>query len=124
MRRGGQGHLTEVSPGSARGQCFVVGDGRRLSNTGQRSPNLETLKVSTTSLMSRFPIARVTRPLMSVGKICDNGMKVEFDDVKAVVRDSSGFRICCFERKPDGLYTDSRLQIRVSARRGERVAAG
>ena len=42
---------------------------------------------------------------MSVGKICDNGMKVEFDDKQAIVRDASGQQVCVFERKPGGLYT-------------------
>ena len=41
---------------------------------------------------------------MSVGKMCDNGLEVTFDDVKAVVRDKSGAQICVFERKPGGLY--------------------
>ena len=39
---------------------------------------------------------------MSVGKICDNGLKVEFDDEKAVVRDKLGAQVCVFERKPGG----------------------
>ena len=41
---------------------------------------------------------------MSVGKMCDNGLEVTFDDVKAVVRDKNGVQICVFERKPGGLY--------------------
>jgi len=96
------GYLTEVSPGSARGQCFVVGNGGRLDNLGQRALNLEPLDDPATSLSSCFQIARVTRPLMSVGKICDNGCKVEFDDTQAIVRDKAGVQICVFERKPGG----------------------
>ena len=30
------GYFSEVSPGSSRGQCFVVGNGGRLSDMGQR----------------------------------------------------------------------------------------
>ena len=41
---------------------------------------------------------------MSVGKICDNGMRVTFDDKKAFVRDAGGADVCVFERKPGGLY--------------------
>ena len=96
------GYLTEVSPGSSRGQCFVVGNGGRLENMGQRSLNLEPMNDSSTPLSSCFQIARVTRPLMSVDKICDNGLKVEFDDEKAVVRDKLGAQVCVFERKPGG----------------------
>ena len=56
-------------------------------------------------LRSIFQIAKVTRPLMSVGKICDNGMEILFDEKRAVVRDKSdGSELCVFERKPGGLY--------------------
>ena len=43
---------------------------------------------------------------MSVGKICDNGMKVVFDDVSATVIDRKDDSVLCvFEQKPGGLYT-------------------
>ena len=99
------GYDTKPSPGSSRGQCFIVGNGGRLDNMGQRDLNLEPLNDSGTPLQSCFQIARVTRPLMSVGRICDNGLKVEFDDKQAVVRDKDGTSVCMFERKPGGLYT-------------------
>ena len=35
-------------------------------------------------------VADVTRPLLSVSKICDNGMKVIFDDKLATIDDKSG----------------------------------
>ena len=54
---------------------------------------------------SCFQIARATRPLMSVGRICGNRSKEELSEIQAVVRDASGARICVFERKPGGLYT-------------------
>ena len=98
------GYKTEASPGSNRGQCFVVGDGNRLPNMGQSALNLQPLNDDTVQLKSCFQIARVTRPLMSVGKICDNGMKVEFDDKMAIVRDPHGAQVCVFERQPGGLY--------------------
>ena len=37
------GYLTEVSPGSSRGQCFVVGNGEKLPNRGQRQLNMEPM---------------------------------------------------------------------------------
>ena len=98
------GYRTESSPGSNRGQCFIVGDGNRLPNMGQSALNLAPMDDSTVELKSCFQIARVTRPLMSVGKICDNGMKVEFNDKQAVVRDRDGAQVCVFERQPGGLY--------------------
>ena len=90
------GYVTEVSPGSSRGQCFVVGNGGRLDNLGQRALNLSPFGEPSTSLQSSFQIARVTQPLMSVGKICDNGLKVEFDDVQAVARDKTSGALICF----------------------------
>ena len=99
------GYVTEPSPGSMRGQCFIVGNGGRLDNKGQRSLNLEPLNDDSTPLKSCFQIAKVTRPLMSVGRICDNGMKVEFTHNKAIVINPEGVHVCAFERKPGGLYT-------------------
>ena len=99
------GYVTEVSPGSSRGQCFVVGNGERLPNMGQRKLNLQPLADSSTDLTSCFQIAKVTRPLMSVGRICDNGMDVTFSKTQAIVKDADGSQVCVFERKPGGLYT-------------------
>ena len=51
-----------------------------------------------------FQIARVTHPLMSVGKMCDNGLTVIFNDKRAIVKDKEGLEACTFERAPGGLY--------------------
>ena len=98
------GYLTCPSPGSECGQCFIVGDGGKLENQGQRHLNMQPFSNSSVSMASCFQIARVTRPLMSVGKMCDNGLTVTFDDKKAVVRDAKGMEVCVFERQPGGLY--------------------
>ena len=67
---------------------------------------MQPMEDETTPLRSIFQIAKVTRPLMSVGKIRDNGMKVVFDDVSATVIDRKDDSVLCvFERKPGGLYT-------------------
>jgi hypothetical protein len=66
---------------------------------------MQPIDDSSQPLRSVFQIAKVTRPLMSVGKICDNGMEILFDDKRAVIRDKSdGSELCVFERKPGGLY--------------------
>ena len=62
--------------------------------------------------MSVFQIAAVTRPLMSVGKICDEGHTVLFDDTKAVVCNSEGAEICRFERSPRGGLYVARMKLR------------
>ena len=88
-----------------RGQCFIVGDGGRLANRGQMRLNMQPLNDSNQPLQSIFQIAKVTRPLMSVGKICDNGMEILLNEERAVVRDKrDGSELCVFERKPGGLY--------------------
>ena len=52
-----------------------------------------------------MPLSQILPTLMSVGKICDNGMEILFDEKRAVVRDKSdGSELCVFERKPGGLY--------------------
>ena len=57
-------------------------------------------------IKSCFQIARVTRPLMSVGKICDQGLLFVFDKTHARITDKKGNEIAKFERGGDsGLYT-------------------
>ena len=54
-------------------------------------------------LMSVFQIADITRPLMSVSKICDQGLQCLFMAGKAVVRNAAGEDVCKFQRR-GGLY--------------------
>ena len=54
--------------------------------------------------------ADVTRPLLSVSKICDAGMTVTFDAERAIVKDKNGKEVCRFERRK-GLYVSS-MKIR------------
>jgi hypothetical protein len=58
-----------------------------------------------------FQIAAVTRPLMSVGKICDEGHNITFDAVQAIVREKNGTEICRFERSSGGLYV-AKMKLR------------
>ena len=81
-----------------------MGNGDKLANLGQRQLNMQPLDDSSVDVKSCFQIARVTRPLMSVGKPCDNGLEVTFNDKQAIVRDKDGAQICSFERAPGGLY--------------------
>ena len=90
------GYMLQQSPGSSRGQCFIVGDGGRLPNLGQKNLHLEPPQGSQ-DMASVFQIAKVTRPLMSVGRICDNGLTVTFDDTSAKIM-KGDVAICVFER--------------------------
>jgi hypothetical protein len=97
------GYALAESPGSRRGQEFLMGDGGTIPNLGQKSLNLLDESVGR-DLSSVFQIAAVTRPLMSVGKICDEGHEVVFRADMAVVNDSHGSEICRFSRSRGGLY--------------------
>ena len=102
------GYLLEDSPGSRSGQRFLMGDGGTIADTGQKSLNLSD---DGNDLRSVFQIAAVTRPLMSVGKICDEGHNITFDATQAVVRDKGGVELCKFHRAPGGLYV-AKMRLR------------
>ena len=97
------GYALVESPGSRRGQEFLMGDGGTIPNLGQNSRNLLDESVGR-DLSSVFQIAAVTRPLMSVGKICDEGHEVVFRADMAVVNDSTGSDFCRFTRNHGGLH--------------------
>ena len=101
------GYVMTESPGSKVGQHFVVGDGGRLPNLGEWNLNLEAPKDGglMNGVSSIFQVAKVTRPLMSVGHICDQGRTVTFDKQFAIVRSAKGEEVCRFTRGPSGLYT-------------------
>ena len=80
---------------------FIVGDGGTMPNLGQKTLNLSCDKAQFSSV---FQIAPVHRPLMSVGRICDNGNEVLFKAEQAVVRNAQGSEVCVFDRQPGGLY--------------------
>ena len=71
-----------------------MGDGGLIPNLG--------FKLSDTivgrDIQSVFQIAAVTRPLMSVGRICDEGHSITFDAVMAVVHAKNGSEVRRFTR--------------------------
>ena len=99
------GYSLAESSGSKRGQTFTVGDGSKISNLGQFVLNLQGGEEGGNNIATTFQVAKVTRPLMSVGRICDNEMDVLFSDTKAkVIARSDGATVCTFERQNGGLY--------------------
>ena len=102
------GYLREDSPGSRSGQRFLMGDGGTIVKIGQKSLNPSD---DGNDLGSVFQIAAVTRPLMSVGKICDEGHNITFDANQAVVRDKGGVELRKFHRTPGGLYV-AKMRLR------------
>ena len=85
-----------------------MGDGGTIPNMGESQLNLSDQNRDLTSV---FQIASVTRPLMSVGRICDQGHSITFDAVMAVVHAADGTELCKFERQNGGLYV-AKLKLR------------
>ena len=93
------GYLVESSQGSRAGQNFIVGKGAKVPNNGQVNLNLQTGGNLLNDITSK-----VSRPLMSVGKLCDTGMEVTLRKTQADVVAPGGAVVCTFERQPGGLY--------------------
>ena len=70
------------------------------ADNGRRGKDIRTV----------FQVADVTRPLLSVSKICDNGMKDTFDDNLAVIYNRNGKEVCRFVRQK-GLYV-AKMKLR------------
>ena len=97
-------YAVQESRGSKIGQKFIGAGGHRMPNQGQvklalRADNGRRGR----DIRTTVQVADVTRPLLSVSKICDNGMKVIFDDKLATIYDKSGKEVCRFARVK-GLY--------------------
>ena len=105
------GYVPEASPGSMRKQNFVVGNGSKVPNEGQVKFNLQADVGGKPSLLrSCFQVAEITRPLMSVSRICDQDLVCVFTKQEAIIKDKEGNVICNFQRR-GGLYvTTMRLK--------------
>ena len=88
------------SAGSKRKQNFVVGNGQKVPNEGEVHLNLSC---NGTPLRSVFQVAEVTRPLMSVGRVCDQCLDCLFKKEYASIIDEGSREVCRFERV-GGLY--------------------
>ena len=89
------GYVIEASPGCRVGQGFIVGSGARVPNDGQ---SVLSLQASTENTMATtFQVAKVSRPFMSVGRICDAGMDVLFKKDRADVLATDGSVVLGFE---------------------------
>ena len=100
------GYAVAESIGSKAGAGFIAADGNRIPNQGQMTLELQGPRGNGEfqNLQSVFQVANVTRPLMSVGKMCDQGHSVLFTKTAGIVKDSTGKTLCTFDRR-GGLYT-------------------
>ena len=112
------GYLLQEFAGSRRGQEFLMGDGGTIPNLGQKQLNLSD-NAAGSDLQSILQIAAVARPLMSVGKIFDEGHKITFNNICAVVRSKDGAELCQFRREPTGGLCVAKLRLRNPAGRQE-----
>ena len=100
-------YAVEESEGSKVGQNFVTAGGGRLRNRGQLKLNLRADNGRKgRDVRLTFQVANVTRPLLSVSKICDAGFVVKFTSEMAIVEDKKGKEVCRFIRRK-GLYIAS-----------------
>ena len=106
----GYDNALEQSPGSKRRQHFVVGNGQRVPNDGQVHLNMETFDKAPMGIEACFQVAEVTRPLMSVSKICDQGLTCEFDNTSARILNDKKEIVCSFVRE-GGLYV-ARMKLK------------
>ena len=98
------GYVVEASPGSRAGQGFIVGNGARVTNDGQSVLSLQGAGDKDPTMSTTFQVAKVSRPLMSVGRLCDKGFDVLFRKDKADVLAPDNPVILSFERQHGGLY--------------------
>ena len=100
------GYDLQDSAGSRRGQNVLVGNGGTMPNLGEKRLSMQVPNgASDTSMIaSVFQNAQVTRPLTSVGRVCDEGFEVLFTGDTATVRDKAGVSVCTFQEQNGGLY--------------------
>ena len=89
------------SEGSRRGRNFLAANGDKIPNLGEAKLGLRDVETQG-AFESVFQVADVTRPLCSVGKICDAGAEVKFTKERAEVF-FNGNLLAVFERE-GGLY--------------------
>ena len=95
---GTPGYEIKESAGSKAGSCFVAANGERIPN---RVEVCLDMKHGHVPAKSTFQISKISKPLWSVGKLCDAGCKVEFGKAAAVVTHAfSGKKVAEFQRNP------------------------
>ena len=105
------GYCILESAGSKRRQNFVVGNGSKVPNQGEVHLNLDAkVGEGLSSLRSVFQVAEITRPLMSVSRICDQDLDWWFSKKVAKILNQQGGVLAVFGRV-GGLY-EARMKLR------------
>ena len=90
----------------------MAANGERIPNMGEVTLDMETLGVP---VESTFQVSRISKPLWSVGKICDQGYEVKFSKDRATITNvTTGRQIEGFVRDQEsaGLYVAKKMQLR------------
>ena len=90
------------SEGSRSGQNYGSATGHRAPNLGEQQ-FVGTFEDNSKAPVS-FQIADITRPLLAVGKICDQNSHVGFGKSGGVIYDLDAGRRTNFYRDDDGMY--------------------
>ena len=105
-KREAPGYKLRPSTGSKAGACFIAANGDAIPNQGEITVQMQVPTSAGTSVPvnSTFQAASISRPLWSVGKICDAGYFVVFDkDHAKIFRIATGAETGMFQRR-NGLY--------------------
>ena len=111
----GYASVVHPSPGSQRGQKFVVGNGERVNNKGQIKLRMKSKDENGLLTNGVFQVTEITRPLMSASRICDQDMVCVFEKDHSRVLDVDGKIVARFDRD-GGLYTCTMKLRRPEAR--------
>ena len=98
------GYKAMPGAGSKAGACFIAANGDHIPNKGEVAVKMKTSEEEAATISSTFQVSDISRPLWSVGKICDSGYTVVFDAGHATVYHvESGEQVSVFPRR-NGLY--------------------
>ena len=95
------GYQVLESEGSKSGSCFLAANGERMPNSGEVHLQLRS---EGNEILSKFQVAGISKPLWSVGRICDAGYEVRFSKGGAQILHAASSKVVGrFERR-NGLY--------------------
>ena len=95
------GYQVLESEGSRPGSYFLPANGERMPNKGEVHLQLNS---EGNEILSKFQVAAISKPLWSVGRICDAGYEVRFSKSGAqILHAASGKATGRFKRR-NGLY--------------------
>ena len=85
-----------------------MGNGERVENKGQVKLKMKSPGEGGFLMSSVFHVAEITRPLMSVSRICDQDMVCIFEKTHARIVDKEGREVARFAR--DGGATGAQMR--------------